>query len=138
MPVTPVRAHRGEVSARRAGGGALRAGLACKHVGTFPALEDEMCDFAIGWALIGPLARPPRCAGVGGHRADLWREGKAAHSGRCSAVRRIRLTRNFDFNIFRMHDMDARAAARLHDRRWLRPDWQRWPHDRKSSPRFRS
>ena len=22
--------------------------------------------------------------------------------------------------------MDARDDARLHDRRWLRPDWERW------------
>ena len=40
-----------------------------------------MCDFGLDGLSSGPLARPARRAGVGGDRADLRREGRAAGEG---------------------------------------------------------
>ena len=43
-----------------------------------PALEDEMCDFGLDGLSSGALARPARCAGLGGHRVDRAAAGRAA------------------------------------------------------------
>ena len=45
----------------------------CSHVGAFPELEDEMCDFALGGLSSRALAGPARRAGLGAVGADADR-----------------------------------------------------------------
>ena len=59
-----------QVSARRAGVGRSTSKGRVHHVGAFPALEDEMCDFGLGGLSSRALARPPRRARLGAVRAD--------------------------------------------------------------------
>ena len=77
VPVTLVRATRGKWL-RAEPVAALYAQGRVRHAGVFPALEDEMCRLRPGRALGRPLARPPRRAGLGDHRADArrWRASR--------------------------------------------------------------
>jgi hypothetical protein len=51
------------------------------HAGRFVALEDQMCDFGPGWAVVRPFAGPAGCAGLGADGADAGGKFGAAGAG---------------------------------------------------------
>ncbi len=79
VPVKTRARDARQVAARRAGGGALRAGPRQARRRAFAALEDEMCDFGLDGLSSGALARPARRAGLGGDGADGDAARGAAH-----------------------------------------------------------
>ena len=68
VPVKEARATRGKYL-RAAPVAQLYEQGRVRHVGAFPALEDEMCDFGARRFVVGPQPRPTRRAGVGDHHA---------------------------------------------------------------------
>ena len=80
VPVTSVVATRGKY-ARAEPVSALYAQGRVRHVGAFPALEDEMCDFGPAGLLERPLARPARRARLGADPPHAGEAGGAAPAG---------------------------------------------------------
>ena len=78
VPVRTVRATRGKWL-RAEPVAALYAEGRVAHVGTFAALEDQMCAFGADGLCEGPLARPARCAGVGADGLDDRRRRPPRH-----------------------------------------------------------
>lgn len=74
VPVTKVRATRGKWL-RAEPVAALYEQGRVRHAGTFPELEDEMCDFGTDGLSSRPLSRPARRAGLGDHGADAVARG---------------------------------------------------------------
>ncbi len=89
VPVVAVRASRGKW-VRAEPVAALYEQGRVKHVGVFPALEDEMCDFGLRRALVRPLARPGRCAGLGRCIALVRCQRRTAGEGALT-VRQLRV-----------------------------------------------
>ena len=76
-PVTMARATRGKYL-RAAPVAQLYEQGRVRHVGAFPALEDEMCDFGPNGLSSGTKSRSARRAGLGDHRAGADAEDAGA------------------------------------------------------------
>ena len=92
-----------------------------KHVGVFPALEDEMCDFGLDGLVVGPLARPARCAGVGG---DGTHDGQPAYAAYPAALGKV--SQIFVKRVGLTHQM-GETFKNLADAPFQRRGNHRWP-----------
>ena len=82
VPVKTVRATRGKWLRAEPVAAMYEQGRV-KHVGALPELEDQMCDFGLGGLSAGALARPARCAGLGGDRIDHAPGGRSREFTAC-------------------------------------------------------
>ena len=142
-PVTMARATRGKYL-RAAPVAQLYEQGRVRHVGAFPALEDEMCDFGARRTFVRPLPRPARRAGLGDHGAgaDAARRPSRACGG-CE-TRRSLLLRDGRFEPRQHEELFASARlarphpeerAKLASRR-TRPSSRRFPLRILSCPHF--
>lgn len=80
LPVKQVKASRGK-AARAEPVSALYAAGRVRHVGPFPALEDEMCGLIMGGGYVGPGGSPDRADALVWALTDLLLGGRAAVPG---------------------------------------------------------